>query len=94
MTYTVVVASGKSNLFKEWDALAAIPWMTATVKDFYQNLFLIWLWVLYKEGSVWKAVLWGLGMAALGSILTPIYVFIQLKKIGPNEPVGRAFVRA
>jgi hypothetical protein len=34
MTYTVIATCLESNLVAAWSGLAAIPWMTATLKDF------------------------------------------------------------
>lgn len=93
MTYVVVTTSMQHNLFKEWSMLAGIPWMSATLKDFYQNLFIIWLWVLYKENALWKAILWGIAFVTMGSIVTPLYVFLQLRKLKPGDNLGMALQR-
>ena len=37
MCYKVIGTSLESNLFKEWDFLGNIPWMRATLWDFYAN---------------------------------------------------------
>lgn len=93
MTYLVITTSLKSNLFKEWDYLASIPWMVTTIRDFYQNLLLICIWVFYKEGWV-KGGLWSLVFVMLGSIATPIYVFIQLYRLKPGESLEKILLRS
>ena len=93
MLYVAIVTSLESNLFQEWDTLAQIPWMTATLKDFYQNIVLIWLWVIYKEASWWKSLIWLILFVTGGSITTCAYVFWQLWKLKPGEPVGRIFAK-
>ena len=93
MTYVVITTSRQSNLFQEWHTLSTIPWMSATIKDFYQNIALLWLWVFYKESSIFVAVLWGIAFVMLGSIATPIYVLIQLWKLKDDEPIERMFAR-
>ncbi len=92
MTYVVITTSLKSNLFTEWSTLAQIPWMTATVKDFYQNLFILCLWVLYKEGRV-RGMLWSVCFVFLGSVVTPLYVLKELWALKPGEPLSRILVR-
>lgn len=85
VTYQVVMTSLESNLFKEWDFLGSIPWMRATLWDFYANLFVIYLWVLYKERNIGVKVFWFVLLFCLGSIGTCIYVLIQLFKLKPEE---------
>jgi hypothetical protein len=93
MTYVAVATSLQSNLFTEWSTLSQIPWMTATLKDFYQLIVLIWLWVIYKENSWLKAGIWGILFVCGGSITTSAYVFWQLWKLKPGEPVESILTR-
>ncbi|HWB25938.1 MAG TPA: DUF1475 family protein [Chitinophagaceae bacterium] len=85
MSYTVITTSMQSNLFKEWDYLAGIPWMRATLYDFYCNALLIIIWVAYKETAVWSKILWLILLTALGSIATSAYVLIQLFRLKKGE---------
>jgi len=41
MCYQVISTSLSSILFKEWHFLGSIPWMRATLWDFYANVTLI-----------------------------------------------------
>lgn len=85
ISYQVIMTSLESNLFKEWDFLGSIPWMRATLWDFYANLFLIYLWVLYKETNLGVKILWFVVLFCLGSIGTCIYVLIQLFRLKAGE---------
>lgn len=78
MVYMVVSTSLESSLFKEWDFLGSIPWMRATLWDFYANVLVIYLWVLYRERNVFIKILWAILFFTLGSIGTIGYVLIQL----------------
>ncbi|HKG06852.1 MAG TPA: DUF1475 family protein [Pedobacter sp.] len=88
ISYQVIVTSLESNLFKEWDFLGSIPWMRATLWDFYANLFVIYLWVLYKERNIAVKILWLVLLFCLGSIGTCIYTLIQLFKLKAGEGVS------
>jgi hypothetical protein len=88
ISYQVITTSLESNLFKEWDFLGSIPWMRATLWDFYANLFVIYLWVLYKERSIAVKILWLVLLFCLGSIATCIYMLIQLFKLKEGEGLG------
>lgn len=87
MIYIVVSTSLKSNLFEEWDFLASIPWMTATLWDFYANIIIIWFWVVYKETKPVWWVIWAILFFCLGSIATLGYFLIQLFKLNENETI-------
>jgi hypothetical protein len=88
ISYQVITTSLESNLFKEWDFLGSIPWMRATLWDFYANLFVIYLWVLYKERNIAVKILWLVLLFCLGSIATCIYMLIQLFKLKEGEGLG------
>lgn len=87
VTYVVISTSLESSLFKEWDFLGSIPWMRATLWDFYANIFIITLWMFYKEKSIFLQILWVILFVCLGSIATCTYVLIQLFKLKPGEGV-------
>jgi hypothetical protein len=87
MVYMVVSTSLESSLFKEWDYLAGIPWMRATLWDFYANILVIYLWVLYREKSIASKILWLILFVALGSIGSIGYLLIQLFGVKRGEEV-------
>ncbi len=87
MVYIVVSTSLASSLYKEWNFLAAIPWMQATLWDFYANVLVIYLWVLYRERGIAVKILWAVLFFCLGSIGTIGYVLIQLFSLQPSEGV-------
>jgi hypothetical protein len=91
MCYTVISTSLASNLFKQWDFLGAIPWMRATLWDFYTNVTVIFLWVCYKEKNVALSILWLLLLVALGSIASCAYVLVQLFRLKRGEGLKEFF---
>ncbi len=92
INYTVISTSIESNLFTEWNFLASIPWMKATLVDFYINTIVIFVWVAFREKTWLSRILWLIGFVFLGSIITTLYVLIQLIKLKKNEPVINAFL--
>ena len=91
MTYVVVSTSFESNLFREWPTLAAIPWMAATLKDFYATTAILAVWVLYKERSPARGIGWTLLFVVFGSIASSAYVLIQLFTLPPGAGVEALF---
>ena len=88
MIYVVISTSLESSLFKEWDYLGAIPWMRATLWDFYANILVIYLWVLYREKSVVIKIVWALLFFSLGSIGSIGYLLIQLFKLKEGDDLS------
>jgi hypothetical protein len=93
MCYEVVSTSLESNLFEQWDFLGSIPWMRATLWDFYANVLVIFVWVCYKERSVALKILWLILLVCLGSIASCTYVLIQLFKLNKEEGLKAFFVK-
>lgn len=87
MVYMVISTSLESSLFKEWDYLGSIPWMRATLWDFYANVLVIYLWVLYRERYIGIKILWAVLFFTLGSIGTIGYVLIQLFSLAEGEGI-------
>ena len=91
MCYVVISTSINSNLFKEWDFLGAIPWMRATLWDFYANVAVIFMWVCYKEKGFAGKIIWLILLVALGSIASCAYVLIQLFRLKRGEGLKELF---
>ena len=92
MTYTVISTSIESNLFAEWSKLGAIPWMTATLKDFYAIMLIIVLWMFYKEKTWPLRIVWLVLFVCLGSIATSAYVLIQLFRVSAEDPLEKVLL--
>jgi H+/Cl- antiporter ClcA len=91
MCYTVISTCLQSNLFQQWDFLGSIPWMRATLWDFYANIFVIFIWVCYKEKTIVLKIVWLILLVALGSIASCAFVLIQLFKLKPGEGLKELF---
>ena len=91
MCYVVISTSLKSNLFEQWDFLGAIEWMRATLWDFYANVFVIFVWVCYKERTIFSKVIWLILLVTLGSIASCAFVLMQLFRLKPGEGLKELF---
>jgi hypothetical protein len=89
MVYVVVSTSLKSSLFKEWDYLGSMPWMQATLWDFYANVLVIFLWVVYREKGWPIKIVWAVLFFCLGSIGTIGYALIQLFGLREGESLQK-----
>ena len=92
MVYTTISTCIASNLFTEWNFLASIPWMKATLIDFYINTVVIFTWIAFRENKWSVRVLYLILLVGLGSMASTLYVLIQLFKLDDNEQVINAFL--
>lgn len=93
MCYKVISTSIESNLFNQWDFLGNIPWMRATLWDFYANIFIITLWMFYKEKSIILKISITVLFVCLGSIATLAYVLVYLFKLKDGEGVKELLLK-
>ena len=93
MCYEVISTSLESNLFVEWNFLGSIPWMRATLWDFYANVLVIFLWVCFKEKNIILKIIWLILLVCLGSIASCIYVLIQLFKLKKEDGLENLFLK-
>lgn len=93
VVYIVISTSLESNLFKEWDFLASIPWMRATLWDFYALILVLLLWVYYKESSIVLKGVWTVLFVGLGSIAVTAYVLLQIFRLKKGEGLHNVLLR-
>ena len=85
MTILTIRTSLAVSLWSAWDSYAANPWAVATLYDAYFGFITFWVWVAYKENSLWSRVLWLILILGLGNIATSLYVLIQLFRLKPEQ---------
>jgi hypothetical protein len=71
-------ASLDRSIFSVGSELTSDPWFLATLADAYFGFLTFYVWVAYKEHSVWRKLLWFVLIMVLGNIAISVYVLIQL----------------
>ncbi|MEP6735844.1 MAG: DUF1475 family protein [Chryseolinea sp.] len=93
MIWEIIDTSMESNLFAEWHTLGKIPWMQATLYDFYANILCLYLWMFYKEQSVLKKILWLIFLVTMGSVATCVYILKELFALNEDEDLKTLLIR-
>ncbi len=75
------------SLWSAWDSFAANPWAVATLYDAYFGFITFWVWVAYKENTLWSRLLWLALILGLSNIAMSLYVLIQLFRLKPDQSV-------
>ena len=94
MMVTVTIRSTlQMSISAAWDSYAANPWAVATLYDAYSGFVIYWLWVAFRERSWAPRVVWFVLIMALGNIATSAYLFWQLWRLKPNQPLENLMMR-
>lgn len=93
MSVLTIRTSLAVSLWSAWDSYAANPWAVATLYDAYFGFITFWVWVAYKENTLWSRVLWLILILGLGNIAMSLYVLIQLFRLKPEQSVEALFRR-
>ena len=93
MTILTIRTSLAVSLWSAWDSYAANPWAVATLYDAYFGFITFWVWVAYKENTLWSRVLWLILIFGLGNIAMSLYVLIQLFRLKQDQSVEALFLR-
>jgi hypothetical protein len=86
MTVLTIRTSLAVSLWSSWNSFASNPWAVATLYDAYFGFLTFWLWVAYKENTLWSRLLWLILILGLGNIAMSLYVLIQLFRLKPDQP--------
>ncbi len=87
ITGVIIRTSLQSNLFEIGGDLLEIPWMVATLWDFYINIAIIAVWMWIRERRLPVRLAWLVSFLLLGSIATVAYVLVQLFSVSPQASV-------
>jgi hypothetical protein len=87
MTVLTIRTSLAVSLWSAWNSFAANPWAVATLYDAYFGFITFWVWVAYREKTLWSRLLWLVLILGLGNIAMSLYVLIQLFRLKPDQPV-------
>lgn len=74
-------------------AVGGHPWFVATLFDTYFAFIAFFCWVAYKENSIWRSLLWLVGILVLGNFVIAAYCLIQLFKVRADAPLQEVLLR-
>ncbi|KAL1192247.1 hypothetical protein V5N11_021055 [Cardamine amara subsp. amara] len=63
------------------------PWMVVLLINFYINVAVLSVWVVYKESSWIIGILWVALLLGLGSFGTSVAIVVQLFRLSPLDPL-------
>jgi hypothetical protein len=70
------------NFAREGGQLLAMPWGQVSMVDLYTGFTLFSAWIVYREKSWPRAVVWVVLMMTLGNFTASLYTFVALQTSG------------
>ena len=74
----LVWASQAGAFVEEMALLASVPWGLVAIMDVYLGLFLVAIWIGYRERDLLKTAAWVVSLACLGNAITCLYILVAL----------------
>ncbi|QGQ98697.1 DUF1475 domain-containing protein [Paenibacillus psychroresistens] len=78
MTIGITFGLIEGDFWGDGSVLMGLLWGKLTLVDFYVGITLFSGWVIFRECSWWRSMLWIILLILLGNWTTSLYVFIAL----------------
>lgn len=80
MTVVLIYGFTSGDFFEEGRQLLSMPWGIVSLVDLYVGFTLFSAWIVYREKSVLRSLVWVILMMVLGFFTASLYVLITLQQ--------------
>jgi hypothetical protein len=94
MIVLTAVAIRESSLMAAGTELWNDAWFRLTLADAYFGFLIVYLWVAYKERTLWSKIVWFLLFMVLGNMAVSTYILIQLFRVRHGNLAESLLLRA
>jgi hypothetical protein len=82
MTGILIYAFTTGNFTQEGNVLLSMPWGIVSLVDLYVGFILFSGWIVYREKSLARSIVWVVLMMVLGFFTASLYTLIALQTSG------------
>jgi hypothetical protein len=82
MSGSIAWAFASGNFSEEGGKLLSMPWGIVSMVDLYVGFTLFSCWIIYREKSLIRSIVWVILMMTLGFFTGSLYAFIALQTSG------------
>jgi len=79
MTAVLIYGFTAGNFREDGAALLSNPWGIVSIVDLYVGFSLFSGWIVYREKSIFRSIIWVILMMVLGFFTGSLYTFIALQ---------------
>lgn len=84
MGVTLLYGFTQGDLAADGRVLLSIPWGIVSLVDVYVGFTLFSGWVIYREASLFRALVWVVLIMVLGFLIAGLYTLLALQTSGGN----------
>ena len=78
MTVVLIYGFTFGNFIQDGSKLLQNPWGIVSMVDLYTGFTLFSVWIVYREKSILRSILWVILMMVLGFFTASLYIFLAL----------------
>ena len=82
MTGILIYAFTTGNFTQEGNVLLSMPWGIVSMVDLYVGFILFSGWIVYREKSLARSIVWVVLMMVLGFFTASLYTLVALQTSG------------
>jgi hypothetical protein len=82
MTAVLIYGFTVGDFAEEGKQLLSMPWGIVSLVDLYVGFALFSGWIVYREKSLWRSVIWVALMMVLGFFTASLYTLVALQRSG------------
>ena len=82
MTAVLIYGFTVGDFAEEGKQLLSMPWGIVSLVDLYVGFALFSGWIIYREKSLWRSVVWVALMMVLGFFTASLYTLVALQRSG------------
>lgn len=82
MTGVLFYGFTAGSFTEEGNQLLSMPWGIVSLVDLYVGFILFTGWIVYREKSLFRSIIWAVLMMVLGFWTASLYTFIALQTSG------------
>ena len=72
----LIIGLASGTFISEGSILSSLFWGQISLIDVYIMFIIFSFWVIYRENSAWKSIIWVILIMVLGSFTACLYIFI------------------
>ena len=84
MAVGIAYALIQGNFFNELEIMRPLPWFHLSMLDLYIGFILFAGWILYRERTLMRAMLWIILLLTLGNLIACLYAVVALVRSQGN----------
>ena len=84
MLGAIIYGAAAKDIIAEGNIMLAVYWGQFTFADIYAAFIVFWLWVVFREKSFLKSILWFLLIMFGGSMSIMLYLFFAVRASGQS----------